>query len=254
MKLHNSLSPVARWGATAAIALLGCAAAPAANSQTLLTYFNFNDSGVANQQPATAAALTSDAPGLQTTTITTNFNAPATNVRVGAGTTVNQHPADLTGAGQGLTLRQGAAPGNNGNYIQFSVSTVGFTDVSLSYATIRTSEGFTTQTLSYSTDGGITFTTFGSFSPTTTGFTTALFDLSAVNSIENQLSVTFRITFSGASNPSGTNTIDNLQVNGIPVVPVPEPATVVGGLLGVAGLCFNQRRRLSRAIRPHLTS
>ena len=38
------------------------------------------------------------------------------------------------------------------------------------------------------------------------------------------------------------NLIDNIQVNG---VIVPEPATVAGGLLGVLGLCWFQRRRLS---------
>ncbi|PYK39251.1 MAG: hypothetical protein DME60_09890 [Verrucomicrobia bacterium] len=34
--------------------------------------------------------------------------------------------------------------------------------------------------------------------------------------------------------------IDNIQVNG---TIVPEPATVGGGLLGVLGLCWFQRRR-----------
>ena len=40
------------------------------------------------------------------------------------------------------------------------------------------------------------------------------------------------------------NVIDNIQVNG---VIVPEPATVAGGLLGVLGLCWYQRRRLISA-------
>ena len=35
--------------------------------------------------------------------------------------------------------------------------------------------------------------------------------------------------------------IDNIQING---TIVPEPATVAGGLLGVLGLCWHQRRRL----------
>ncbi|HTH20147.1 MAG TPA: PEP-CTERM sorting domain-containing protein, partial [Candidatus Udaeobacter sp.] len=42
------------------------------------------------------------------------------------------------------------------------------------------------------------------------------------------------------------NVIDNIQVNG---VIVPEPATVAGGLLGVLGLCWFQRRRLISAVR-----
>ena len=40
--------------------------------------------------------------------------------------------------------------------------------------------------------------------------------------------------------------IDNIQVNG---TAVPEPATVAGGLLGVLGLCWHQRRRLICCVR-----
>ena len=40
--------------------------------------------------------------------------------------------------------------------------------------------------------------------------------------------------------------IDNIQING---TVVPEPATVAGGLLGVLGLCWFQRRRLIRSVR-----
>jgi hypothetical protein len=39
--------------------------------------------------------------------------------------------------------------------------------------------------------------------------------------------------------------IDNIQIDAI----VPEPATTVGGVLGVAGLCWYQRRRLIRFLR-----
>ena len=42
------------------------------------------------------------------------------------------------------------------------------------------------------------------------------------------------------------NQIDNIQVNG---TAVPEPATVAGGLLGVLGLCWFQRRRLIGSLR-----
>lgn len=55
------LSPVARWGAIAAVALLACAAAPLANSQTtLLTYFNFNDSNTTEDVPPGGTAPNGD--------------------------------------------------------------------------------------------------------------------------------------------------------------------------------------------------
>jgi hypothetical protein len=55
----------------------------------------------------------------------------------------------------------------------------------------------------------------------------------------------------GQSNGTDTqNIIDNIQVNG---VAVPEPATVAGGLLGVLGLCWFQRRRLIRSVQLRKT-
>ena len=42
------------------------------------------------------------------------------------------------------------------------------------------------------------------------------------------------------------NLIDNIQIVG---TAVPEPATVAGGLFGVLGLCWFQRRRLIGALR-----
>jgi hypothetical protein len=46
------------------------------------------------------------------------------------------------------------------------------------------------------------------------------------------------------------NVVDNIQVNG---TIVPEPATVAGGLFGVLGLCWFQRRRWIRSVRLRRT-
>jgi PEP-CTERM motif len=56
-----------------------------------------------------------------------------------------------------------------------------------------------------------------------------------------------RLLFTGGSS-NGNDLqfqLDNIQINGT----VPEPATVAGGLLGVLGLCWFQRRRLIRSVR-----
>jgi hypothetical protein len=46
----------------------------------------------------------------------------------------------------------------------------------------------------------------------------------------------------GTSNGANAESIiDNIRVEG---TIVPEPTTIAGGLLGVLGLCFHQRRRL----------
>ncbi len=205
------------------------------NGQTqLVTYFNFNDSvsGVPN--------VVSDAPGTQTSTITTDFATPGTNFVTQTGTTVNRAPGDLSLETFALSLKAGAQTVNNGMSIQFSVSTVNLIDLSLSYATRRSTTGFVTQTLAYSVNGG-TFVNFGTFNPVdSTTFTTASFNLSAIDAIENQASVTFRITFTGATNAGGTNGLDNIQLTG---TPVPEPSTWVGGALALLAIGYTQRRR-----------
>ena len=55
--------------------------------------------------------------------------------------------------------------------------------------------------------------------------------------------VLIRLQFINGQSNGGElqNIIDNIQVNG---VVLPEPATVAGGLLGILGLCWHQRRRL----------
>lgn len=198
-------------------------AAPAIGAQQLVTYFNFNDSNEI-----------SDPPGAQTSTITQN-NLTPTFV---AGTTLNQYPTDGTGAGQALRLTFDNNGNGNPKTFQFTVSTVNLSNLSLSYATRASVTGIV-QTLSYSTDGGTTFTNAGTFDPTT-AFTTATFNLpSAVN---NQTLVTFRVAFTGSgSNKGEYNDFDNIQLNG---AEIPEPATTAAGLLAVFGLCWCQRHRL----------
>ena len=64
----------------------------------------------------------------------------------------------------------------------------------------------------------------------------------------NAPSLVLRIELDGGQS-NGTNLqniMDNIRVEG---TIVPEPATVVGGLLGVLALCWHQRRRL-RSVLP----
>lgn len=209
----------------------------AATGTTLLTYFNFNDSNT-----------TSDAPGAQTTAINPSSTNGVSGFSYIAGTTTNIATGDLTGAGQALNVTGGTSLVNNGKSFEFSVSTVGFQNLSLSYATKGTSTGFNLQTVSYSIDG-TTFTTLGTVTPTTT-FVAQSFNLPT--DANNDATVTFRFTLTGASGSTGSNTFDNIQVLG-DITPVPEPTTVIGGLLGVVGLCWHQRRRLAGVVRSKLS-
>ncbi len=240
MKLHKNFSPLARLGAVATIAILACAAVPATTHAALLTYFNFNDSNNVEDSPGAPAGANADS--VASTIIASPVNGVSA-FTFNTGTITNALGGDA--AAQALTVSAGAALVNNDKSFQFTLSTLNFTSVVLSYATKGTGTGFNLQTLAYSTNG-TTFTNFATVVPATSGFplaTAATGSLDLPAAASNQPTLTLRWTLSGATNALGTNTFDNIQVNA-----VPEPATVVGGVLGVVGLCFHQRRRLIRAL------
>jgi hypothetical protein len=236
--------------------LLTAAFVPGANA-TLLVYFNFEDGSISPQVIDFASDETPANPGggIQASTLTTTYTAKddfTVSSLIPIGTT-NQSAGDIDhppvppgtpGLAYGLT----SSSTNNGTHIEFAVNATFFSNMSLSYAVNTNGNGFTTQIWSYSTNGPAgAFTDFATF----TGLT-GLQALTAALPVgaNNQANLVIRITFTGGqSNGNDLQTIiDNIQLNG---TVVPEPATVVGGLLGVLGLCWFQRRRL-RLILPRL--
>src|SRR5438034_3157656 len=123
-------------------------------------------------------------------------------------------------------------------------SAVGIYDVtSVSFAIGANGNGYAFVSLLISTNGGATFTQVGATQAIPNGPGTILmFTLPAGTTI-NQPMLVVRLAFTGGQSNGVDlqNEIDNIQVNG---TIVPEPATVAGGLLGVLGLCWFQRRRL----------
>jgi len=121
---------------------------------------------------------------------------------------------------------------------------VGIYDVtSVSFAIGANGNGYAFVSLLISTNGGATFTQIGATQAIPNGPGTILtFTLPAGTTI-NQPTLVLRLAFTGGQSNGVDlqNEIDNIQVNG---TIVPEPATVAGGLLGVLGLCWFQRRRL----------
>jgi hypothetical protein len=222
--------------------------APTANAQGVLIYFNFEDTTLggaydpnSDQQPAFGG----DNPGggVQASLLTDNFVGAGTGAV--AGTLVNRTAGDSDIANPGLAIGLRTTPLDNGHWIQFHANTTAFSNMSLSFAINTQGNGFDTVTASYSTNGGTTFTNFGStFVPAGGGF--HAFTFAVPVGAEGQPDVIFRLTFTGGtSNGNNLQTIiDNIQLTG-----VPEPTTVVGGLLGVLGLCWHQRRRLIRSVR-----
>src|SRR5829696_2592861 len=122
------------------LTLLAVSAPPALADE--LAVWNFNDSNL-NVDHGSG-------------TLVSNINI--VNLLFAAGTTNNARLGDA--AGQSLSLQGGTGTANNGRHITFTVSTLGFSDIVVSFATQGTSTGFNSNQLQYSLDG-ITFINFG---------------------------------------------------------------------------------------------
>jgi predicted extracellular nuclease len=109
-----------------------------------------------------------------------------------------------------------------GDYYQFTVSTLNFTGIQLSWDQTRSSTGPSDFKIAYSTNG-TTFTDFYTYNvpantwsssvPVTASTFTR--DLSAITALDNQANIYFRlIATSAPSGTAGTNRVDNFTVNG----------------------------------------
>ena len=170
-------------------------------------------------------------------------NFVTANILFAAGTTNNARLGDL--AGQSLSLQGGTGNTNNLRNITFSVSTLSFTNIVVSFATQGTSTGFTSNQFQYSLDG-ITFTDFGSpYVPATAfGAVPVVFSLSSIAGLNNNPNAAFRIVFNGATSSTGNNRIDNIVVEGTATTTtIPEPTTAVLLFTGLTGLIGLRRKR-----------
>lgn len=213
------------------IAALSIASANAA----LVAYWNFNGLSITTASlPGSGGVPTSISADSGSGTV--GLNNWLGTVDDFAGTTLNNSGA--AAAEESLSLiAGGSGPGpypGNGSSITISFSMTGLENPVLTFATHRTSTGFATNQVAYSTDGMI-YTDFGA--PYIPGLSFALqtWDFSAVSVLDYATTVLLKITFSGATGATGNNRIDNIQINA-----VPETAT---GLLGALGLLGILRRR-----------
>ena len=176
-------------------------------------------------------------------TLTTNFIA--TNVLFAAGTTNNARLGDT--AGQALSLQGGTSTANNGRQITFNVSTLGFSNIVVSFATQGTSTGFNSNQFQYSLDG-VTFVDFGpAYTPATAfGSVPLVFTLTSIAGLNDNVNAAFRIVFNGASSATGTNRIDNFVVEGT-ASGVPEPTTAITLLSGLSVLYRWRKTRRAAA-------
>jgi len=206
--------------------LLLAATAPAALADELAIW-NFNDSDLTVDHGSG--------------TLITNLNAA--NVLFASGTTNNARLGDV--AGQALSLQGGSSTANNGKHITFNVSTLGFSNIIISFATQGTSTGFNSNQFQYSLDG-TTFVNFGApYTPASAfGSVPLVFSLAGIAGLDDNPNVAFRIVFNGATSSTGTNRIDNFVVEGTALTTsVPEPASAVLLISGLGGLYRVRKRK-----------
>lgn len=210
-----------------------------ANTAALFSVDRVNQGAKAN-----GSTLSSTFVPITTVNPTTGATSTAAGITNFAGTTVNADNSDISG--QALAL---VGQGNNGNYLQATANLTGFQNIGFSFAGQATGTGFKSDTLSYSTDGGATFTQLGNAfalpaSFTAAGSTPQTFDFSGITALNNNANAQFRLTFDGATSASGNNRLDNLIISGTagtPITaPVPEASTTVslGLMLALGGLAF----------------
>ena len=219
---------------------------------------------------ATAVATSASAAIVAGWTITTAFPTGVGNVPTGVTYTVGAANEGLQTTGSELRSVHSLAaatytsPAGNGSQYAFSsnnwstgdfyearLSTLGYSDISISWDQTRSSTGPATFELVMSTDGGANFTTLlasytvlqsgGGGAPGTWSTTTynPIYSLNqAAAAADNQANVIFRFRSLATTAAAGSSRIDNVTIYS---GPVPAPGAIA--LLGVAGLAGLRRRR-----------
>ena len=215
-----------RLSAVAAVAL--CAAAQA----DIVAGWTFQNAAFVN-----TAGATFTYPQTGTDTAFTGFHADAAtqwynNVGNGSSAAVNSNRWAI------------------GDYYQASLSTTGYTDISLNFDMTRSASGPANFKVDISTNGGSSWSTIGTVAVLQNGlapnasWTSASYNaayttnLTGITAAANQASLLIRwIATSAASSTGGTARIDNVQIQGT-LVPAPGAAALVG----LAGLIARRRR------------
>ncbi|MFN8155126.1 MAG: hypothetical protein U0Y08_12615 [Bacteroidia bacterium] len=109
-----------------------------------------------------------------------------------------------------LALVGGTSLSANGKSLVFKFNMVGKSNLVVSYASRNTTTGFQTQTWATSTDG-INWTTIQSVTGLTTTYTA--YTLTATNNLNGAANAYLRLTVTGATNATGNNRLDNIQLN-----------------------------------------
>jgi len=164
-----------------------------------------------------------------------------TELNAFGGTALNAGPgfSTTTSGAAALAFVNQTTSNTNGKHAVFRFSMAGFQDLVVSYATQRSSTGFTSQAWSYSTDG-ISWTDHQTLTTVPTSFATQT--LTTITGLNGSSDAYLRLTVTGSSQSSGTNRLDNIQFNAT-AVPEPTSLLLAGGAI-VGGWLVRRRSRL----------
>ncbi|KAF0198741.1 MAG: hypothetical protein FD166_993 [Bacteroidetes bacterium] len=136
------------------------------------------------------------------------------------GGAVTNDPRTPTIAGSSYVAVGGTGVSANGKSWVLKFSMTNFQNPILSFATRHSgTTAFTTHQWAWSTDG-TSFTNFGTnTAPNSTTFVAKSLDLSTIDALDGAANVYLRITFSGATNSTSNNRLDNFVINATPYTP-----------------------------------
>jgi hypothetical protein len=181
----------------------------------------------------------------------TGMSSPTVLADSGAGSAYGVHASASAvfsePAGNGSPRSFNSTVWTTGDYYEFNIATVGFTNLLLSFDTYSTSAGPQAMSLLYSTDG-TNFSSVGTYAPSLATFSSSTsatnlsvsFDLSSITGLNNAPVADFRLEeIDSATATYGLNRVDNFIVSG---TAVPEPASL-SLLTAAGGLMLSRRRR-----------
>lgn len=119
-------------------------------------------------------------------------------------------------AGLGMRLRNPA----NVRQLIIAAPSTGYRSIVIAWAAMRSSTGAIQAEFAYSVDGGTTWVPAGAPIVIAEVWGLKSVDLKAITAVENNANLKFRILFSGTGSDgaTGNNRIDNLTVEGIPLI------------------------------------
>jgi hypothetical protein len=216
----------------------------------VFAFWNFNNGSSATTGLTFAPSALAPAFGSGSLSLSGLGDPDAIGYFAGTVTNLPSPDPDETGRGAAIAIQNGNDGINNGTGIIFTLDMTNLQGLAFSFAGQRTSTGFNSLVVDYSTDGGsnwlgnISVTTLESSMGTTSSVSASIrnVDLSSVSGLSNISNAQIRLTFDGGTitASAGNNRLDNFQFT---ATAVPEPATyaAIFGALAL-GLAMVRRR------------